>query len=195
MKKLDWTILTLIFVINVVYVSLSTIRTMLMMKGYKMAAPLLSTIEITIYVVGLGLVLDRLDNVWNIVVYALGYGVGIYLGMKIEDRLALGYTLVTAIVPEHALDTANELRRRGYGVTATQAIGREGNRFVMEILTPRSNELQLYSEIEEISPKAFVVSYEPKYISGGFWTKKIKKRRKNMEEMTTQNSQEEKENG
>lgn len=176
--QVDWKILSLIFIINVVYVSLSTIRMMLTMKGYQSAAPLISMIEVTIYVVGLGLVLDNLDNVWNIFVYALGYGVGILVGMKIENMLALGYILVTAIVPETAYDTANELRSRGYGVTSTRAQGREGDRHILEILTPRANERTLYNEIEEMEPKAFVISYEPKYISGGFWTKRMKKERK-----------------
>src|SRR5699024_8748356 len=151
MKKLDWTILLLIFVINVVYVSLSTIRMMLTMKGYELAAPLISMIEVTIYVVGLGLVLDNLDNIWNIIVYALGYGVGILAGMKIENKLALGYILVTAIVPDSAYGTAEELRNMGYGVTTTQAHGKEGNRYVMEVLTPRSNERKLYQIIQEIA--------------------------------------------
>lgn len=174
---MDISILLLIFVINVVYVSLSTIRMMLTMKGYQLAAPLLSMIEVTIYVLGLGLVLDNLDNIWNIIVYALGYGAGIMVGMKIENKLALGYILVTAIVPETAYGTANELRGRGYGVTSTRAQGREGDRHILEILTPRANERKLYAEIEEMEPKAFVISYEPKYISGGFWTKKMKKER------------------
>lgn len=174
---MDISILLLIFVINVVYVSLSTIRMMLTMKGYQFAAPLLSMIEVTIYVLGLGLVLDNLDNIWNIIVYALGYGAGIMVGMKIENKLALGYILVTAIVPETAYGTANELRGRGYGVTSTRAQGREGDRHILEILTPRANERKLYAEIEEMEPKAFVISYEPKYISGGFWTKKMKKER------------------
>lgn len=176
--EINWGILGLIFMINVVYVSLSTIRMMLTMKGYQSAAPIISMIEVTIYVFGLGLVLDNLDNFWNILAYALGYGMGILVGMKIENKLALGYILVTAIVPDTAYGTANELRSRGYGVTSTRAQGREGDRHVLEILTPRANERMLYHEIEEMEPKAFVVSYEPKYINGGFWTKRMKKEKK-----------------
>lgn len=168
--------------INVVYVTLSTIRMMLTMKGYQSVAPIIAMIEVTIYVIGLGLVLDRLDNVWNIVAYALGYGVGIYTGMKIEDRLALGHIMVTAIVPEENVNVSEELRNRGYGVTTSHAYGKEGNRYVLEILTPRSNERKLYKEISVIEPKAFVISYEPKYISGGFWTKRVRKNHLNLGE-------------
>ncbi|WP_277630557.1 DUF2179 domain-containing protein [Atopococcus tabaci] len=187
--QVDWLMLFTIFSINVVYVTLNTIRMMLTMKGYQLIAPFLAMIEITIYVVGLGLVLDRLDNIWNIVAYALGFGVGIFAGMKMEDKLALGYILVTAIVPATSMEknVPEELRARGYGVTASPANGREGGREVLEILTPRKNERQLYEEIRQIEPKAFVISYEPKYISGGFWTKQVRKRRKRIKQMEQMN--------
>lgn len=171
---LNWGILIAIFLINVVYVTLSTIRLMLTMKGYQSVAPFVAMVEVAIYVVGLGLVLDNLDNAVNVMVYAVGFGAGIYAGMKIEDKLALGHILVTTIVPENGWEVAEQIRGDGYGVTISQAYGREGSRFVLEILTPRSNERSLYKLIHEIEPKAFVISYEPKYINGGFWTKRMK---------------------
>lgn len=176
--EVDVPFLLLIFVINVVYISLNTIRFMLTMKGYRLSASLVSMVEVTIYVVGLGLVLDSLDNYVNLAVYALGYGVGIALGIKIEEFLALGYVMVTAIVPDMETKMPEELRELGYGVTASLAFGREGDRMVLEILTPRKTERKLYKQISEIEPKTFIISYEPKYINGGFWTRKVKKRRK-----------------
>ena len=169
--------LALIFVINLAYVALNTIRFMLTMKGYRLVAPLVSMVEITIYVVGLGLVRDRLDNFWNIAAYAIGYGVGIAVGIRIEEYLALGYIMVTAIVPDIKSDIPEKLRHLGYGVTTSFAFGREGDRLVLEILTTRKSERKLYKQINEIEPKTFVISYEPKYINGGFWTKKVKKRK------------------
>lgn len=176
--EVDLPFLLLIFIINVVYISLNTIRFMLTMKSYRLAASLVSMVEVTIYVVGLGLVLDSLDNYINLAVYALGYGVGIALGIKIEEFLALGYIMVTAIVPNIETKMPEELRDLGYGVTTSLAFGREGDRMVLEILTPRKTERKLYKQISEIEPKTFIISYEPKYINGGFWTRKVKKRRK-----------------
>ncbi|WP_035052042.1 DUF2179 domain-containing protein [Carnobacterium pleistocenium] len=178
--EVDLPFLLLIFVINVIYISLNTIRFMLTMKSYRLAASLVSMVEVTIYVVGLGLVLDSLDNYLNLAVYALGYGVGIALGIKIEEFLALGYIMVTAIVPDVQTKMPEELRDLGYGVTTSLAFGREGDRMVLEILTPRKTERKLYKQISEIESKSFIISYEPKYINGGFWTRKLKKRRKEL---------------
>jgi uncharacterized protein YebE (UPF0316 family) len=49
---------------------------------------------------------------------------------------------------------------------------------VLEILSPRKTERTLYALIKEVEDRAFIISYEPKYISGGFWTKKVRKRQK-----------------
>ena len=40
--------------------------------------------------------------------------------MKIEEKLALGYTVVNVTSSEYELDLPNELRNLGYGVTTTK---------------------------------------------------------------------------
>lgn len=177
---MDIKMLLTIFVVNFSYITLNTIRFMLTMKGYRLIAPLVSMAEITIYVLGLSMVLNRLDNPLNLVVYALGYAVGISVGIKIEDYLALGYIMVTAILPSSTeqLNLPEILRDHGYGVTQSFGAGREGERMILEILSPRKNERSLYKLINEQEPRAFIISYEPKFISGGFWTKKVRKRNK-----------------
>jgi uncharacterized protein YebE (UPF0316 family) len=141
---------------------------MLTMKGYRNLAPLISMVEITIYVVGLSLVLNRLDNIWNIIAYALGYGVGVRVGIWVEDKLALGYIMATVILPNTDSPLPQILRNNGFGVTQSRAEGLEGERLVLDILTPRNQERRLY---------ALVITYEPKYISGGFWVKRVRNHR------------------
>ncbi|MDT1950717.1 DUF2179 domain-containing protein [Carnobacterium divergens] len=179
---IDLKIIGMIFVINFCYITLNTIRFMLTMKGYRLIAPIVSVFEVTIYVLGLSMVLNRLDNPWNLAAYAIGYGVGVAVGIKIEEYLALGYIMVTVIIPDVESNVPEELRNLGYGVTMNYAYGREGERMILEILSPRKTERLLYKEIHKLEPKAFVISYEPKYISGGFWTKKVRKRRKAMQD-------------
>ena len=135
----DLKMLAMIFIINFAYITLNTIRFMLTMKGYRVIAPLVSMAEITIYVLGLSMVLNRLDNPLNLLVYALGYAVGISVGIKIEDYLALGYIMVSVILPSttEQFHLPETLREHGYGVTQSVAYGREGERMVLEILSPK----------------------------------------------------------
>ena len=165
----------IIFLINIVYVTFLTMRTILTLKGYRYVAAIVSVAEVLIYIVGLGLVLDNLNEIQNLIAYALGFGSGVIIGMKIEEKLALGYIMVSVIALEESNLTPQKLRDSGYGVTDWVANGRSGDRQAMQILTPRKYELQLYKLIKELDPKAFIISYEPKTIHGGFWVKTIKK--------------------
>ncbi|MFC6179719.1 DUF2179 domain-containing protein [Lactiplantibacillus daowaiensis] len=174
--QINPSMLILIFTINFVYITLNTLRFLLVMRGYRYFAAFTSVIEITIYVLGLSLVLNRLNNPLNLVVYALGYGVGVYVGMLIEDKLALGYTMISVILPDPKSALPGVLRANGFGVTQHVAYGLEGERLELEILAPRKNERRLYDLIKTSAPNAFVIAYEPRYISGGFWLKRVKKR-------------------
>lgn len=165
----------IILIINIVYVSFFTIRMILTLKGQRYIAALISMIEVVIYVIGLGLVLENLNEIQNIIAYAIGYGLGVLMGMKIEEKLALGYITVNVITKEYNGELAKNLRSQGYGVTSWQAHGLEGDRMALQILTPRKYELKLYQTIKELDPKAFIIAYEPKTIYGGFWVKSVKK--------------------
>jgi len=167
----------IIFVVNIVYVSLNTLRVILTLKGRRYIAAFVSVFEITIYTIGLGLVLDNLDQIQNLIAYALGFGIGVVLGSKIEEKLALGYITVNVISSDPSIDFTRKLREKGYGVTSWFAYGMDGDRLAMQILTPRKYELKLYEDIKGIDPKAFIIAYEPRQIFGGFWVKSVKRER------------------
>src|SRR5690625_4702214 len=131
--------------------------------------------EIVMYVVGRGLVLDNLDQIQNIIAYAVGFAIGVIVGSRIEEKLALGYITVNVISSNPDIEFTRKLRDKGYGVTSWFAYGMEGDRLSMQILTPRKYELKLYETIQNLDPKAFIISYEPKQIHGGFWVKQVRK--------------------
>ncbi|WP_077324450.1 DUF2179 domain-containing protein [Virgibacillus siamensis] len=167
----------IILVINIVYVSLSTMRMILTLKGRRYTAAFVSMFEIVVYVVGLGLVLDNLNEIQNLIAYAIGFGLGVIVGTRIEEKLALGYITVNVVSSDPDIEFTRKLRDRGYGVTSWFAYGMDGDRLAMQILTPRKYELKLYETIKTIDPKAFIIAYEPKQIHGGFWVKQVRKGR------------------
>lgn len=172
-----YVMVAIILVINIVYVTFSTMRMILTLKGKRYLASLVSMVEIVVYVLGLNLVLDNLDQIQNIVAYAVGFGIGVIVGTKIEEKLALGYITVNVISSNPDIDFTRKLRHKGYGVTSWFSYGMEGDRLTMQILTPRKYELRLYKTIQELDPRAFIISYEPKQIHGGFWVKQVRRGR------------------
>ncbi|XJS10186.1 DUF2179 domain-containing protein [Aerococcaceae bacterium WGS1372] len=171
---MNWLVLAQVFIINLVYIMLNTIRTLLTMRGYQKVAPLIAIVEVTIYTLGLSMVMAYInENVIYLIVYALGFGIGIYLGMLIENRIALGYSVLQIFTNDDDHGLAEALREREYGVTIQPGYGRKGTRLILTILTPRSTENALRNTVNELSPSAFFISYDAKYIHGGFWTKRI----------------------
>lgn len=168
---------SIILAVNIVYVSFSTIRMILTLKGKRYIAASVSVLEVFMYIIGLGLVLENLDRFENIIAYAIGYGLGVIVGSIIEEKLALGYITVNVVSSDPQIDFTNQLREKGYGVTSWFSYGMDGDRLSMQILTPRKYELMLYEVIKNIDPRAFIIAYEPKNIKGGFWAKQVKTKR------------------
>lgn len=172
-----WIMVLVIFLINIIYVTALTMRMILTLKGYRYFAAGVSVIEVLIYIVGLGLVMNSLDQIQNVLAYAFGFGVGIIVGMKLEEMIALGYIVVNVTTAEYDKEIPRTLRDLGYGVTHYAAKGRDGDRLVMQILTPRKYELKLMDTVKQLDPKAFIIAYEPKNIHGGFWVKGVRSKR------------------
>lgn len=163
-----------IIVINIVYVSIATVRMIFVLKSQRVSAALLSMIEVFTYLIGLNIVLANIHKPLNLIAYCVGWGTGVFLGSKIEEWLALGYVTVQIVVDNDTSHLPEFLRDKGYGVTSWVAEGRTGSRITMMVLAKRSNEKRLFRTIEEVAPKAFVISYDPRFFRGGFWTKRLR---------------------
>jgi uncharacterized protein YebE (UPF0316 family) len=160
--------------INITYVALFTIRVILVIKGQRFLASVLSMLEVFVYLIGLSIVLDSLNKPIHVVAYCFGWGMGVYVGSKFEEYLALGHVIVQAVIDSQEVEVLQKLRERGYGVTSWMADGKDGKRLVVQVLTKRSCERELVQFIHHLSPHAFVISYEPKNFKGGFLVKKLK---------------------
>ncbi len=159
--------------LQITYVTMLSVRFILMVKGFRYVAASMSAVEIGIYVVGFKLVLDHLDQPLHLAAYCISYGIGVLLGVKLEERLALGYISVQVITKEDNGGLAALLRSKGYGVTRWEGEGREGSRWVHIVILSRKQQQQLCHEVLSVDPNAFIVSYEPKVFHGGFLTRRI----------------------
>ncbi|QKG85894.1 DUF2179 domain-containing protein [Kroppenstedtia pulmonis] len=151
---------------------MSTIRLIVMMKGNARLASVISFFEVFVYTLGLATVLNHMDTWYNLVVYCLGFALGVYTGSLIEERLAMGYVTVQVITRKEESDMPVQLRHAGFGVTSWVGEGLNGERLVLMVLTKRKRQKELVNKVKEIDNQAFVVSSEPKTFVGGFWLKR-----------------------
>ncbi|NHC42602.1 DUF2179 domain-containing protein [Bacillus sp. MM2020_1] len=164
----------LIFALQLLYVPILTLRTIFLVKNMSVAASTFGTLEALIYVFGLSLVFSGHQSIAEMVVYAVGFGVGLFIGTRIENKLAIGYTCLVVNLLEMNNELISLLRNKGFGVTVFEGMGRDSKRFQLEILTKRNRENEVMDLIEEHEPKAFIISYEPRKFKGGYLIKAMK---------------------
>lgn len=158
---------------NIAYVSLFTLRVILVIEGYKGVASILSMAEVFVYLMGLTIVLNNLDKPLNIAAYCIGWGLGVYLGSKIESYLALGYIVMEVVVDSVEYLLPEKVREQGYSVTSWLADGKDGKRLMMKVLAKRKREQKLGELILSLTPSAFMISYDPTHFNGGFLINRV----------------------
>ncbi len=62
-----------IFVLRVIGMAFSTIRVLVMMRGKKLATAVTGFVEVFVYILAIGGVVNNLSNIWNVLAYSLGF--------------------------------------------------------------------------------------------------------------------------
>lgn len=167
----------LILLLQLFYVPVFTLRTIFLVKNMTGIAAFLGFIEALVYVFGLSIVFSGDKGTAALIVYAVGFGVGILIGGAVENKLAIGYNALVVNLIRKNEELIKRLREEGFGVTVYEGEGRDSKRYRLDILTKRSRENELMDIIEEYEPKAFIISYEARRFKGGFLVSNMKKNR------------------
>ncbi|MBU9720923.1 DUF2179 domain-containing protein [Bacillus alkalicola] len=167
----------IIFIAQLLYVPILTLRTIMMVKGLKGKAAGIGILEGVIYVVAIGLVLTDLTNYYNMAAYAIGFGVGLYIGALIEEKLAIGYVTIEANIPEKNQALIDRLREVGFSVSTSSVDGISTTRYLLYCTARRDREKEFYRIVDQFEENAFVASFEPRNFKGGYITKAMKQRR------------------
>jgi uncharacterized protein YebE (UPF0316 family) len=166
----------LIFLLQIVLVPILSLRIIFVVKNMTVLGSVFGFLEALVYVFGLSIVFRGEQSIAEMFIYALGFGIGIYIGGIVENKLAIGYTSLTVNLMHQNTDLVTTLRNEGFGVTVFEGMGRDGTRYQLQILTKRSLEGRVIEVIEREEPHAFIISYEPRKFKGGYLLKSMKKR-------------------
>jgi len=145
----------LIFVMRICDVSLDTMRIIFMTKGYRNIAPIIGFFEVLIWIVAITRIMQDLNNWVTYVAYAAGFATGNYVGMLLDERLAIGHEMIRVITKLEKGDLANALRNAGFGVTSVKATGMQGEVGIHYIIVNRKNVKKAIVIIQNEAPTAF----------------------------------------
>ena len=112
-----WVILPfIVFFARIADVTLGTLRIIFTSRGKRNIAPILGFVEVFIWIVVVGQIVKNVHSFTAYFGYAAGFAAGTYIGMKIEEKLALGTLVLRIILAEGGDEMAHNLREAGYGL-------------------------------------------------------------------------------
>lgn len=155
----------LIFFARIIDVSIGTIRIILVSKGYKRVAPIAGFFEVLVWIMAITRIVNNLDNWICYIAYAGGFATGNYIGMIIEERLALGYEMVRVITRKEAGELVQALKDRGYGTTSVKAQGNQGEVAVIYVIVSRKKMKEVVELIAKYNPKALYTIEDIRFVS------------------------------
>ena len=162
----------IIFLLRVIDMTLDTLRLLFVVRGKRVIVWILGVITNTIYIVAISNVLTGKNHPFTILCYAVGYATGNILGMRLEERLAIGYKEVNVISKTKGHEIANKLRDMGFGVTELVGHGKDGTVDIVKTNVKRKQSKEVRRHIEEIDPEAFITEDDFMPVNaGGYWRK------------------------
>ncbi len=145
----------LIFLARLTDVSLSTLRIVLVTMGKRNIAPLIGFVEAFVWLLAIGQIMQNLTNIMSYLAYAGGFSMGTYLGMWIEQRIALGMVMVRIITGKEAEILVSKLKETHYRFTHVKAEGKHGDVGVVFSIVKRRNLPHFLKLINTHNPNAF----------------------------------------
>ncbi|HPN55686.1 MAG TPA: DUF2179 domain-containing protein [Candidatus Omnitrophota bacterium] len=163
-----WGILPLlIFLARIMDVSIGTIRIMLLSRDKKFLAPVLAFFEVLIWLLAIRQIFNHLTNIACYFAFAGGFAMGNFVGIILEEKLAMGLEVVRVITKKDGTELVEFLKTRGYGVTSVDAQGTTGKVNIIYTIISRKDHRTVIDIIHQFNPRAFYSVEDVKSVSEG----------------------------
>jgi uncharacterized protein YebE (UPF0316 family) len=166
----------LIFLARVADVTLGTMRIIFVSRGLKLLAPVLAFFEILIWLLAIGQIFSNLTNIANYLAYAGGFALGNYVGILVEEKLAVGLALVRIITQYDAAELLRQLKSGGFGVTVMNAEGKHGQVKLIFAVVKRKKIPAILTLVNSYNPDSFYTIEDVRSASGGVFPGAVEKR-------------------
>lgn len=159
----------LIFTARICDVSLGTMRIAFISRGHKILAPLVGFFEVLIWLVALRQIMANLTNVFYYVSYAGGFAAGTFIGLWVEEKMAIGSRIIRVITRQDATELIASLREEDYGVTSIDAEGVDGHVHLLFSIIKRQDLPGFIGLVDKFNPRAFYSIEDVRFVSEGIF--------------------------
>lgn len=130
-------------------------RGMLLARGIRTPIPFIAFVESLIFIIVVSYLLKHLTNPLCYVMYAGGFSMGTFVGMRLEKWLALGTVLVRTIVNEEPKPLVDYFWAKHWGITVIDGQGYTGKSYLLLSVVKRKDLPVVLAAINEFFPAAF----------------------------------------
>lgn len=155
----------MIFFMRITDVSIGTIRIIFLTRGNRIVAPILGFFEVFVWVLAIGNIMQHLNNWTCYFAYAGGFATGNFVGMLIEERLAIGISLIRVIARKDIEGLSEALNERGFGTTTIDARGKYDDVNVIYVIVKRKDIEESIALIKRYNPNAFYTIEDIRFVS------------------------------
>ena len=159
----------IIFFARICDVSLGTMRIVFVSKGKKNIAPILGFFELFIWIVVINEVFKSADSIACYFAYAGGYAAGNYVGMNIEERLAIGSQIIKVFSAKDVAALQKSLNDAGFGTTVVDGDGSAGKVKILYTIINRKTSEQARKMLIEFDPLIFYVVEDVRLVKSGIF--------------------------
>jgi len=146
-------------------VTLGTLRIVYISKGIKSLAAVIGFFEVVIWLFAIGQIMQNLNNVINYIAYAIGYSMGNYIGIFVENKLSVGTLMLRVFTKKNADELMGALKSSGYGVTLVRGSGIYGPVDIFYTIIRRKDYNDIINLIKIFNPHAVFTVEEVKYVN------------------------------
>lgn len=161
----------LIFIARIMDVTIGTIRIVMVAKGEKLIAPILGFFEVLIWLIAISQIIENLDNWVCYIAYGAGFATGNYIGMIIEEKLAVGIVQLQIITRADAQKLIDKLKADGYGITHQEAHGAIQEVSIIYSIIKRTDLQKVDDIIRTFNPHAFYSIADVKFVNKGIYSR------------------------
>lgn len=161
----------IIFTGKIIEVSVATLRMVLINRGEKLKGSIIAFFDVLLWLLITGSVLSGFgSNILKIIVFALAFAIGNYLGSWLESKLAFGISSIQLIMNDNEIvnELLKVLRSNSFAVTVIDGQGKDGGRKLLLIHIKRKNIPKAIRIVHEMSKDAIITVNDVKAIRGGF---------------------------
>lgn len=158
-----------IFLSKVIENSLATLRLIVVANGKKWLGAILQFMVALVWIFVTSLVVHNIiKDILKIVAFALGSLVGSYVGSIIEQKMALGESMVFSIVNNENKDkTIETLQNHNFALTYLKGEGSKSPKTIIVTMIPRKQRKEVIDIIKNCDPKSMIISEKAVSMYGG----------------------------